>query len=451
LLHNTHKRLVFACCGMELCWLCAWANFLAVSTTQIVFPLIRFCAAFFVALFLSYSFRAKSYRMVWLVLGHILGLGLMISTALSAGFTWKFPGTFYQGYQMTLMAAIVCLFWYKGIKLSLRQMSYETTCNYFDLGISLLFLLLIVKMLIYIKAGVLISESFTLYIMGVYFFFGLAALFLSQNTTQKKRRYLKGFRMYGGLISAFVVLLVCGMGMVFVLLPYMTSFAESGYVVLKQATGSLSPYLIAILRFIFSPRNHPGRAQLSQQNQNMPDPDIPLAVGQPGWAEHLLLYSIFSIFFLILVVMIGYILYKLFKFLMSKQPSSTIGKEKNKLFSWLIGWLVFLLNYFKTALLALNEKIEDAQKGFIKLVSWGRKSGMPKLYNETPAEYAKRLEQNFVPLENEIRIIVQAFHLETYGEMRLDQTKIFQVVKALKTIHSPSFWLLRIKSFWKML
>lgn len=389
--------------------------------------------------------------MVWLVLGHVLGLGLMISTTVYAGFAWTLPNTFYQGYQITLMAIMVCLFWYKGIKLSSRQMSYETTCHYFDLGISLLFLLLIVKMLIHIKAEVLISESFTLYFMGAYFFFGISALFLSQNTTQRKRRYLKGFRMYGGLISAFVILLFCVMGMVFILLPYMTSFAESGYVVLKQATGSLSPYLIAILRFIFSSRNHAGPSQLSLQNKNMSDPNIPLTEGQPGWVEHLLLYSILAIFFLILVVMIGYLVHKLFKFLISKQPSSTIGKEKTMLFSWLIGWLVFLLNYFKRVFLALNEKIESAQKAFIKLVSWGRKSGMPKWQNETPAEYAKRLEQKFVPLENEIRIIVQAFHLETYGEIRLDQTNIAQVVKALKIIHSPSFWLLRIKSFWKMI
>lgn len=389
--------------------------------------------------------------MVWLVFGHILGLGLMISMAVYAGVTWTLPNTFYQGYQMTLMAAMVCLFWYKGIKLSSRQMSYETTCNYFDLGISLLFLLLIIKMLIQIKAEVLISESFTLYFMGAYFFFGVAALFLSQNTTKRKKQYLKGFRVYGGLISAFVILLVCVMAMVFVLLPYMTSFAESGYVVLKQATGSLSPYLIAILRFIFSPRNHAGRAQIPPQNQNMADPNIPLTAGQPGWAEHLFLYSILAIFFLIIGVMIAYLVHKLFKFLMSKQQSSTIGKEKTMFFSWLFARLVFLFDYFKTVFLSLNEKIEDAQKGFIKLVSWGRKSGMPKLQNETPSEYAKRLERQFVPLENEIRIIVQAFHLETYGELRLDQTKIFQVVTALKIIHSPSFWPLRIKSFWKML
>ena len=133
---------------------------------------------------------------------------------------------------------------------------------------------------------------------------------------------------------------------------------------------------------------------------------------------------------------------------MSKQPLEPVDKKKGVLFSRLICWLIFLFNSFKIAFLAFTEKIEDAEKGFVKLTSWGRKSGMPKLQNETPVEYAKRLQQQFVPLENEIRTIVHAFHLEIYGEVRLDQTKISQMVKALKTIHSPSFWSMRIKSFW---
>ena len=449
--YNTHKRLVSACCGMELCWLCAWANFLAVSTTQITFPLGMFCVAFFMALFISYFFRAKRYRLIWFVLGHILGLGLMIWAVVFPGTDRVFPGTIYEWYQMVLIAAVVCLFWYKGAKLSSRQMSYQTICNYFDLGISLLFVLLIIKMLIQLKGGIDIQESFTLYMMGGYFFFSLIALFFSQNTTTRKKYYMEGFRVYGVLISVVIVLLFCGMVMIFILLPFMTSFAESGYIVLKQAAGPLSPYLIAILRFIFAPRNHPADIGMSRQNPDITDPNITLTQGYTGWADNLFFSGTLAILFLICVFMTGYIAYKIFKFLMSKQSLQPSGKEEPAFFLVLIRWLVLLFNSFKMALLALFGKVEDAKKGFIKLISWGRKSGMPKLPNETPAEYAQRLQQQFVPLENEIKTIIHAFHLETYGEMRLDQTKISQIAKALKTIHSPFFWTLRLKSFWKML
>ncbi|MCK5162747.1 MAG: hypothetical protein KAQ72_03470 [Desulfobacula sp.] len=446
--HNTHKRLVSACCGMELCWLCAWANFLAVSTTQAAFPLGKACAAFFMALFISYFFRTKRYRRIWLVLGHILGPGLMISAALFANTGWMCPSTPYEWYKTILIAGMICLFWYKGAKLSVRQMSYKTICNYFDLGIAFLFLLLLIKLLIRFKAGILVQESLTLYSMWIYFFFGLTAVFLSRNTGTRKKYYLKGFRAYGVLITVFIVLLFCGIGTVFILLPLLTSFAETGYVILKQAAGPLSPYLIAILKFIFSPRSHPGDHRISPQNQNIPDPNFTLMPGQTGWTDHLFFSGFLAIFFLICVLIIGYIAYMIFKFLMSKQPLEPVDKKKGVLFSRLICWLIFLFNSFKIAFLAFTEKIEDAEKGFVKLTAWGRKSGMPKLQNETPVEYAKRLQQQFVPLENEIRTIVHAFHLEIYGEVRLDQTKISQMVKALKTIHSPSFWSMRIKSFW---
>ncbi|MCD4720338.1 MAG: hypothetical protein K8S13_10850 [Desulfobacula sp.] len=56
-----------------------------------------------------------------------------------------------------------------------------------------------------------------------------------------------------------------------------------------------------------------------------------------------------------------------------------------------------------------------------------------------------------MPLKNEIRTITHAFHLETYGEIRLDQNRIFEMGKALTTIQSPSFWPMRIKVFWKLL
>ncbi len=449
--HNSNKRLAASCCGMDLCWLCAWANFLAVSTTQITFPMGRACAAFFMAVFMSYFFRARRYRRIWSVLGHALGLGLMIWAAVSEDIGQNLPFTFLQWYQMTLIAAMVGLFWYKGTKLSSRQMSYHTICNYFDLGISLLFSLLIIKMLIQIKGGIIIQESFTLYLMGGYFFFGLIALFFSQDTTIREKQYIKGFRVYGVLISVIIALLFCGIAMVFILLPFMISFAESGYDVLKQAAGPLSPYLIAVLRFLFAPRKNSADIGIIQQNPDITGPHIPQTLGYTNWADHLFFSAFMAILFLICVFMTGYIAYKIFKFLMSKQSLQPRDKEEAMFFLLLIRWLVLLFNSFKTSIQDLFGKVEDAKKGFIKLISWGRKSGMIKLHIETPSEYAQRLQHQFAPLENEIKTILHAFHLETYGEMPLDKTDISQMAKALKTMHSPLFWPLRIKTLWRML
>ena len=263
------KRLLSTCCGMDLCWLCAWANFLAVSTTQIRFPLATSCAAFFIAFFFTRFCMTTRYRIIWLILGHMAGLGLMISAALFAGTGWRVPATLYHWYEMSLIAAMVCLFWYKGAKLPHRQMSYPSICNYFDLGISLLFTLLIIKLLLQIKAGIQVPESFTLYSIGAYFLFGLTAIFFSHTPTTGERYYLQGFRVYGGLISGAIILLLCIMAIAFALLPFMTSFAESGYSVLKQTAGPLSPYLVAMLRFIFSIRKSSVGNGNPQQHQTV--------------------------------------------------------------------------------------------------------------------------------------------------------------------------------------
>ena len=204
-----HKRLLSACCGMELCWLCAWANFLAVSTTQVQFPLATSCAAFFPGIIFHPFFydNPPSHHMAYP--GHLSGLGLMISAALFSGTGWRVPVTPYHWYETSLMAAMVGLFWYKGAKLPRRQLSYPSVCNHFDLGISLLFALLIIKLLLQIKAGIQVSESFTLYSMGGYFLFGLTAIFFSHIPTRRERHYLKGFRIYGALISGTIILLLC--------------------------------------------------------------------------------------------------------------------------------------------------------------------------------------------------------------------------------------------------
>jgi len=436
---------------MELCWLCAWANFLIVSTSKISVPLAVLCAAFFMALVISDGFKTKGHRIIWMLLGHVLGLCLIISVAFFAGIGWIFPQTVYQWYQMALMGCLVCFFWYRGIRLSGRQRSYKTTCNYFDQGVSLFFALLIIKMVIQIKGGKLVQESLTLYLMGGYFFFGLAAVFFSQNTTIQKKIYVTGFRVYGVLISVVSVLLFWGMGLVFVLLPFMTGFAQSGYRVLKQVAGPLTPYLISVLRFIFSVRNRPGNSAMVQQGQGIPDPHITLVPVQNGWMEQAFSFGILAIFFLLGVVMVAYIIHLIFKFLMSKQAVAAIDKEDTLFFSWVKKWLVWVIDFLKKIILALGGTVENGRNGFIRLLRWGRKSGMPKLQTETAAEYAKRLQQQFEPLENDIRTIVCAFEQETYGEMILDTSKLSHMAKALKTIHSPIFWPLRIRSFWKML
>ncbi len=83
-------------------------------------------------------------------------------------------------------------------------------------------------------------------------------------------------------------------------------------------------------------------------------------------------------------------------------------------------------------------------------MSWERKSGVKRRSTETPGEYAQRLQTLFPALETEILTIVHAFHLETYGEMVLPGPELDWVIQAVKKLHSPSFWPMRIRMLWKI-
>jgi hypothetical protein len=104
------------------------------------------------------------------------------------------------------------------------------------------------------------------------------------------------------------------------------------------------------------------------------------------------------------------------------------------------------MNFFRKIIFIFSSRIETAHTGFSRLMAWGRKSGVPKGPAETPGEYARRLCETFSVLEAEISDIVQIFHLETYGEIKLAGTEIVRMTWALKKIHSPSFWLMRLKA-----
>ncbi len=449
---NTHKYLAPAFCGMDLCWLCVWANFLAVSTTPVKFPLGTACTGFFSALFLSSFYRGKGSRRIWVVLGHITGLGMMIMAAIVSGKGWTAlsDAGVYQWYQIILISIVVSLFWYKGAKLPGRDLSYRTVCNYFDLGIALIFLLLMIKLLVWFKGGVLIQESFTAFLTGGYFLFGLTAIFLSRITVRQEKKYLKGFRVVGALVTATIVFLFMGLGIILILMPFMTAVAESGYLALTDVSASLSPYFISMLRYLFSRSNPLPDQPVSQQGQTDSGLDYHFIPGQDIWAGHLLMYVILALFFLMGIYLAGYLAYKLYQFLMAKPSNGSLGKQNSHLLSRLINWILALFMVLKIKVLTANKKGETAEKGFARLVSWGRKSGIPKMRNETPAEYAGRLEKQFMPLGKDIKTIVHALHLEIYGEVPLDQTKILGVARALKTLHSPSFWRLRMQALWKM-
>lgn len=444
-----HKGVFAAFFFMELFWLFAWTDFLLKSTARILVPVIPFMAAYFFPFALASGFRGKNLRYIWVILGHAAAALPIAAVALWWGTGMIFPpgASVFQWYRFILMLLLAGLFWYKGTKLAFRQMSYKMVCNYFDLGLSLFFALLLVKLLIFYQSGVRLADAFLLYLMAGYFFSGLFAVFLSNAPTTRKKQYVEGFRGIGVLISFCMAFLLCGTGLVFVLMPLMTSMAESGYTVLKGVSGSLSPYLISLLRFILIVPKHRGEGAAASQDQGMRDLHHIGMTGEAGWVSDLVFYGFLLVMGAVALVLLGILILRVFKFLMQKPLSGPVAAGNTHAFRlWVRSILDTIQNFFKKIAFLFLSRIETGQAGFLRLTAWGRKSGVKRHRTETPGEYAKRLQEIFLPLENEIRIIIHAFHLETYGELKLDSPEIARMTEALKRIHSPSFWFMRIKA-----
>jgi hypothetical protein len=133
---------------------------------------------------------------------------------------------------------------------------------------------------------------------------------------------------------------------------------------------------------------------------------------------------------------------------MMSKPLPGIQKKKPQWFLFnVIQWFLSVVYSLKARVSGLTASVRDARKGYACLVQWGKKSGLSCLPGETSLEYARRLGQRFPRIEKEITTIVHAFHLEIYGERPLETQMHKKLTQALKTIHSPSLWPMRIKSF----
>lgn len=449
-----HKGLFTAFFGMELFWLFAWSGFLMGSTARLSLPFIPLAAGYFLAFALASGFRRKRLRLIWGILGHGIAFSALAALVLETATGRVLPSgpDVFQWYQSLLTLALAGLFWYKGTKLCFRVMSYKMVCNYFDLGLSLFFGLLLVKLLVYYQSGIRLPDGGLLYLMTGFFFIGLAAIFLSNAPTTRKRHYMEGFRGIGVMVSFSVAFLLCGLGLVFVFLPLMTSMAESGYTVLKGVSGSLGPYLIHILRFILLVPKPRGAAEAPPPaDQGAQDPHNMGMTGEAGWFSDLVFYGILLVVAAVALVLIGTLILRLLRFLLQKPPAGPAPESRPSLWSLLRGFLEAAVRFFRRFFSLFSGRINTAQTGFARLTAWGRKSGVKRRNTETPGEYARRLQALFPALETEILAILHAFHLETYGEMVLPGPELGRVIRAIKKIRSPSFWKMRVKVFFRNL
>jgi hypothetical protein len=447
---------------MELSWLYAWASFLMTSIVHQPFPLPEAIGAYLLAAALTLVVRGMGLRVIS-VLG-LQALGLLLTASrivysmnyqaypyLGKGWLIEFLGTTrdpLEWFTLVIILIFALLFWLGGVTLARRSSAYLTICSRFDLGVAAFFCLLMVKLLLFVKGGIEVKDPAPELLLFPFFIFSLLAIGLARSRGSARRDFLAGYKGIGVLASFTMVVLAFGAGLVLLFMPYLIAAAEAGYGVLRSAAGPLSPILVQVLRFLFF------RARMRQEpSSSSPaghEADFVSSGESSWWSE--LVERILEWGFLGLGMVLGLILCALGAWYLLRWLFSRTSKQERESIHWrlLVVWAQRLWASVAIGLKRAVQRLKryrNAVQLYSAFLKWGRRSGLPHLLSETPAEYGSRLGKRFPRLTGEIEEIIEAFNLVVYGEVALDAKQMTRAKLSWREMRSPRYWPSRLKSW----
>ncbi len=443
--------------GLELTWRFAWSNFLALLILQAAYPWTGVFGAFAGAGLVTAVSRGRGWRLIWLVLLHSAGFGL---AALHLVHHFHFGGTpfFDSGWLTGFLGgelstkdrwtaageiALVWWLWRGGVRWIKGGTGYQTVSNRFDLGLTAFFVLFIVKALLHGRFDKVVHDPAALPLVVSFFCFGLMSLALARTQGRVEKKFRPGFHGVGTVLSLALAALILAGGAVAFFLPQLTAAAEAGYGVAKAAGSAMEPWLVAFLRLLFGPRDfRQDQAGGGAVNRTM-------ETGKPGqwpyWLEIAarvagwVLLSLLALAFLCLLFYLGYSLYL-------KLMSRTARADRpTGLLAEMYAWLDRQFFRLAAFLRGLFEHRAEALAGYLRLLGWGRRSGVPRRMSETPREYGRRLGRYFPVLRNDIAAIVEYLESFVYAERPGREDELAAVRKSLRRLRRPGFWPRRVK------
>jgi hypothetical protein len=457
-------RLIFlAHGGMELSWLYAWATFLTASMVHRPFPLPEAMGAFLLASILTMVVRGTGLRVISVLVLQVVGF-LFAASRIVYALYYRTQPYFSKGWLadffcrsreplewliLVIILIMALLLWLGGVTLARRQAAYLTICSRFDLGVTAFFFLLLIKFLLRVKGGIEVKDQTPVLLLFPFFIFSLLAIGLAKNRSSVRRDFLAGYRGLGVIASFTVVVLAFGAGLVLLFMPYLSAAAEAGYGVLKSAAGPLSPILIAVLRFLF--RGARVRSDPASSSSGGDEAAALTSSGESSWwtelIQRIMEWGLLGLGALAALIVCAVGLWYLLRWLFSRTSTGERRPiEWKRAILWAQGLWASLHMGFHMAVQRLKG-YGNAVQLYRALLKWGRRSGLPHVLSETPAEYGSRLEKRFPSLRGEIGGIVEAFNRVVYGEVMIDGEQMTRIKGSWKRLRSPRYWPFRLKSW----
>jgi len=441
--------------AMELAWRYAWAFFLIFLSMRFIFPLFAAACILCVSAVLNHASRKFGWQMYRVVLLNILGF--MVCALLFLHHfrypTYPFwsmawvgrlvgdPSGIVEWFLLLLTIYCLVLIWQGGQYLTKNPGDYLTVCMQFDKGLGLLFSLLIVNVLFLTRADFGLPVNALIFIVPAYLIFGLASMGLSRHQHDVQKSFLSGYRGLGIIFSIAVLAILFGSGLIFLFHPYLFPAADALLATIDQTATPMVPYLIRFLRYILTPEHR-------MNIQGIPDDTdtAQIELAQPpdaGWlvaTANILVWVFITLVILMLAGLIFYMLKRLFIWLLSRDA---IDGPPLTLHTWARGLLKRLLAIPVTLwrfLASFFKRVDSAAMVYVRLLRWGRHSGVLKRLNETPDEYASRLMGLFPKFSPDIRLIVSAFNREIYGLIQTTPDMLTDIQKAQRRMKSIRHW-----------
>jgi hypothetical protein len=447
--------------AMELSWFLGWAMFLSLMTMHRPFPFFETIIAFGLASFVTQLSTGKGWRIASVLGIQILALmcaawlmihGIYYSIDSLLDSHWL--AVFFNGSRgvsewliLSLNLFLIVILWIGGVTLVRRPKGYSSACNRFDLGLAAFFALFIIKLIARSKGEPMVEDTLSLLFAFPFFLFGLLSIGMVRMRGAASKVFLPGYRGIGVIASFVAVVLLATGGLLLFFLPGLTAAAQMGYRALTVIGRPLVPVLIAVLRFVFGPRdNHP--AAVEAQSSLLADWDKIAPHTAHGWwmelLEKVLGWGLWGLMLLALLIVSVVALFYTLKWLLSRTEGS--GNQTQSIRLRFAALWAFLAGTFR--------KISRGVRGYQKaaelygaLLGWADRSGFPHDRGETPLEFGMRLNARFPALKPPIELIIGAYNREVYGETVLGGAPLAAANSAWRFLRSPFRWPARFKGW----
>lgn len=451
--------VLVATAGMEICRLSAIGALFAHAAPGLAFPFLAMAASLLAALLLALLLKRLRRRRVVTLAVH--ALGITAAAALVLRSTARLP--FAQAEGVTGMMAAVAglagvadwmaflvvilfalLFWVRGERIASREPSYRTTVARFDAGVGLILMVYLMQM------GLGLEEPIAVPLVAAYFLFAMGALYsarsLSRDTAFLAQRTV--LTLLVPFVAGFVVLGGAGV----LLYPYLTQAAGDLYGALRQGMAPLSPWLIALLRFLFGFGFGRASADTTSGAGDAVGPPPEEAAGWARLIERILAWGFVAVLAALALALVAIVLWRVVRYLAARS-----GEDDGQLGVWeLLRRLVLRLllavqwatkrfvGYFRERWKRPAGPSGEAAAGFRTLCAWGRRSGVPRLSSETGRAYGRRLAARFPAAADAAATIVRMAELEVYGLRPPSRDARRQLRRARNALANPRLYPTRL-------